>query len=116
VDAPDLRFKPERVTLYCTWRPSALTTGLHGQVLYTHTHTHAQREQEKERERNAISDVTEPLRPRSETDSRLSDRSVTTMVTVTQQQQQQHGGRCSHASLIIAIAHLHPHRHYYYHH
>jgi len=23
---------PERVTLYCTWRPSALTTGLHGQV------------------------------------------------------------------------------------
>ena len=115
MDAPDLRFKPERVTLYCTWRPSALTTGLHGQVLYTHTHTHAQREQEKERERNAISDVTEPLRPRSETDSRLSDRSVT-MVTVTQQQQQQHGGRCSHASLIIAIAHLHPHRHYYYHH
>ena len=24
---------PEHVTLYCTWRPSALTTGLHGQVL-----------------------------------------------------------------------------------
>ena len=23
---------PERVTLYCTWRPSALTTRLHGQV------------------------------------------------------------------------------------
>jgi len=27
----------ERVTLYCTWRPSALTTGLHGQV-YRYAH------------------------------------------------------------------------------